>query len=172
MSRNIEIKAWIENRAELEQQAAVIADSGPEQIHQDDMYFNCQSGRLKLRTFSENSGELIFYQREDDAGPKESFYLRSATGEPDTLRECLARAHGVLGRVIKERTLYMAGRTRIHIDQVRDLGDFIELEVVLEEGEDAYSGMQEANKLLRRLRVKADQLVEGSYLDLMATAVG
>ena len=74
MARNIEIKARVENVGVLAPMIADVATEGPLEIAQDDTFFNCESGRLKLRAFSNDSGELIFYQRVNQAGPKESFY--------------------------------------------------------------------------------------------------
>jgi adenylate cyclase len=167
MSRNIEIKARVERLDELEARAASIADEGPTAIAQDDTFFACPSGRLKLRAFSANKGELIFYRRADAAGPKESYYLITPTAAPDELRATLSEAYGQIGRVRKQRTLYLAGATRIHLDRVEGLGDFMELEVVLGEGQTAEQGIEIAHELMARLGISGDQLVEGAYLDLM-----
>jgi predicted adenylyl cyclase CyaB len=166
MARNVEIKARVGDRDALMRRAQAIATGGPIEIAQDDTFFRCDSGRLKLRAFSAERGELIFYRRADTRGPKESFYLRSETASPDTLRESLALAYGVSGRVRKERTVYFAGRTRIHIDRVEGLGDFMELEVVLGDGESAAEGMREAHDLMAKLGIDASALVEGAYVDL------
>jgi adenylate cyclase class IV len=168
MARNIEIKAQIESVEALAPRAAAIASAGPTEIDQDDTFFRCESGRLKLRTFPNGTGELIFYRRPDQRGPKESFYLRSPTSVPDMLRESLALAYGQVGRVRKHRTLYLAGRTRIHLDRVEGLGDFLELEVTLAEGEDSEDGLTEAQALLKALAIKPSQLVGVAYLDLLA----
>jgi predicted adenylyl cyclase CyaB len=169
MPRNIEIKACIASVDSLVPRAAAISDQGPVEIVQDDTFFACDAGRLKLRAFSSESGELIFYRRADVAGPKESFYLRSPTGDPDTLRETLSLAFGVVGRVRKHRTLFIAGRTRIHLDRVNDLGHFLELEVVLEEHESPRAGVEQAHTLMERLGVEPSQLVSGAYVDLLGT---
>ncbi len=166
MPRNIEIKARIENIGSLLSKATAMADEGPVEIVQDDTFFACENGRLKLRAFSETDGELIFYHRANQQGPKESFYLRSPTSSPDTLRETLSRAHGEIGRVQKHRTLFLVGRTRIHLDDVKDLGQFLELEVVLKDDESADSGVKEAHDLMAKLGIEASQLIEGAYLDL------
>ncbi|GFK94654.1 hypothetical protein NNJEOMEG_02501 [Fundidesulfovibrio magnetotacticus] len=166
MARNVEIKARIESLAALEPLAAALADRGPELIGQDDTFFVCPAGRLKLRDFGDGRGELIFYRREDKGGPKESFYTRTPTDSPGSLRGTLALALGEAGRVRKLRTLYLAGRTRIHLDRVEGLGDFLELEVVLEEGESAETGMAEARALMERLGVAPSALVAGAYADL------
>lgn len=167
MPRNIEIKARIASVEALTARAAAIADEGPIEIIQDDTFFQCETGRLKLRAFSEEQGELIFYRRANQPGPKESFYLRSSTSEPETLRESLSLAYGQAGRVQKHRTLFLVGRTRIHLDRVAGLGHFLELEVVLEEHESSEAGVREAHEIMAQLGVEPSQLIEGAYVDLL-----
>ena len=168
MARNIEIKARIPNMSLLLGKVAAVADSGPTEIPQDDTFFYCPNGRMKLRTISACEGMLIFYRRADTAGPKESFYLIGPTSSPDLLREVLVSGYGQAGRVLKTRQLFRVGRTRIHLDRVEGLGDFLELEVVLAEGETAESGMEIAHDLLEKLGVSDEQLVEEAYVDLLA----
>lgn len=168
MPRNIEIKAHIESVQALTPKAAALADKGPIEIMQDDTFFRCEAGRLKLRALSKEKGELIFYRRADQHGPKESFYLRSPTSAPQTLRESLSLAYGQAGRVQKLRKLFLIGRTRVHLDDVKGLGHFLELEVVLEEGELAEAGVREARSLMAQLGVEQSQLIEGAYVDLLA----
>ncbi len=148
--------------------ASEIATNGPIHIKQDDTFFKCDNGRLKLRSFSEASGELIFYQRPDDGGPKESFYLRTPTTDPVGLREALTLAYGQVGRVLKKRTLFMSDEARIHLDQVEGLGCFLELEVVLRDGESTDEGIAKAHALMSALNIKESQLIAGSYLDLLS----
>lgn len=168
MPRNVEIKARIESVEAMRPRVAALAGAGPTEIAQDDTFFHCGEGRLKLRAFSAASGQLIFYRRADEAGPKESFFVVSPTAAPDSLREALALAYGVSGRVIKHRTLFLVGRTRVHLDRVEGLGDFLELEVVLDEGEPAEAGVSEAHALLALLGVEPHQLLERAYVDLLA----
>lgn len=168
MPRSIEIKARIESVETLIPIAAAIANEGPTDILQDDTFFTCENGRIKLRVFSEKVGELIFYRRANQQGPNESFYLRSPTSSPDTLREVLSQAYGQAGRVQKHRTLFIVGRTRVHLDRVKNLGHFLELEVVLQEGELPEAGVREAHTLMAELGVQASQLIEGAYVDLLS----
>jgi predicted adenylyl cyclase CyaB len=168
MPRNIEIKASIDSVEAIFPRVAAIADEGPTELVQDDTFFTCANGRLKLRVCSETEGELIFYRRADQSGPKESHYLRSATASPGSLREALAQAYGLAGRVRKRRILFIAGRTRIHLDHVENLGTFLELEVMLRDDEPAARGVEEAQVLMNRLGVDPSRLVEGSYVDLLA----
>lgn len=170
MPRNVEIKARIGDIAALTARVAAIATDGPQEIVQDDTFFACAHGRLKLRAFAHDDGQLIFYRRADAAGPTESFYVLSPTTSPDRLRDTLAHACGVTGRVRKRRTLYLVGRTRVHLDEVEGLGDFLELEVVLRDDEATGDGVAEAHALLERLGIERSALVERAYVDLLQEA--
>jgi predicted adenylyl cyclase CyaB len=167
MPRNIEIKARVSSLEEVELNAASLANSGPLHILQEDFFFNVPQGRLKLRKFDPSHGELIYYEREDTLQPKESFYLRTATAEPDALVATLRAALGLRGVVRKRRSLYLVGQTRVHLDQVEGLGDFLELEVVLQHGQSLESGVQVAYDLMQALGVSPDTLVPGAYIDLL-----
>ena len=170
MPRNIEIKARLPDLDAMRARVQRLADRGPEELTQDDTFFHCPEGRLKLRVFSPDDGQLIFYRRADESGPKTSFYILSPTSAPESLREALTLAYGQVGRVRKHRTVYWAGRTRIHLDRVEDLGTFLELEVVLEPGEPIEAGEAEAERLMRDLGIAGNWLLRGAYLDLLAAA--
>ncbi len=169
MARNIEIKARIDSVERVALIAAKLADQGPIEIAQDDTFFRCNDSadRLKLRTFAPDRAELIFYRRANSSGPKESSYLITPTDKPDVLRESLTLAWGQAGRVRKQRRLFIVGRTRVHLDRVEGLGEFLELEVVLKEGETPEAGVAEAHALMAQLGIGADQLVQGAYVDLL-----
>jgi len=165
MARNVEIKACVESFDSIIPAVRALADKAPVEIIQDDTFFACQNGRLKLRVTSANEGQLIFYRRENQKGPKESFYLISHTTSPDTLRDSLSLAYGQIGRVRKKRLLYLVGRTRVHLDKVEDLGNFLELEVVLDGDEDVEIGKEIAQDLMQKLAILPEQLIDGAYID-------
>lgn len=168
MARNVEVKARIASIEALLPRARALADGPAAQcIAQDDTFFACARGRLKLRDFGDGHGELIHYERADADGPKLSDYVRAPAADPAALREALARAHGVIGRVRKKRWLLMSGATRIHLDEVEGLGQFVEIEVVLRDDQTEAEGAAVAHGLLARLGVEPSQLVAGAYLDLL-----
>ena len=125
-----------------------------------------------MREFGNGTGELIFYQRANEAGSKESEYVISPTVTPDSLREALTLAYGQIGRVEKQRTLFMTGRTRIHRDRVNGLGEFLELEVVLRDYEFTESGVAEASSMMERLGIDTDSLIKAAYVDLLMQLCG
>lgn len=139
----------------------------PEELLQEDTFFNCPEGRLKLREQGEKGAYLIFYRRGDIKGPKHSEYSVSPVPDPASLKKLLSAALGEKKKVKKSRTLFLCGRTRIHFDEVEGLGRFIELEVCLREGEEPGAGRAEAAELMRRLGIKEADLIEGAYGDLL-----
>ncbi len=167
MPRNVEIKARLADLAATLRKVEAIAEGPPQTVEQDDTFFRVAAGRLKLRERSGADAELIFYRRPDAAAPKESQYETCAVPDAGRLRELLAAALGVAGRVIKRRVVYRVGRTRVHLDEVRDLGSFLELEVELAPGEAAAAGGREAQRLMSELGIGADALVAGAYVDLL-----
>lgn len=171
-ARNVEIKASVADPAALRARvAALAAFTGgvpvPTIIGQRDTFFSVARGRLKLRRFDDGTGELIFYERDDTRGPKTSAYSIAPCPDAAAMEAALDRALGVRGIVEKRRELFMAGRTRIHLDDVRGLGHFLELEIVLADGESAADGEREAADLLDKLGVDGAALVAPAYIDLL-----
>lgn len=164
--RNVEIKARVDDLAALRARVERIADRAGELIRQEDVFFFAPKGRLKLRILAPDAGQLVYYEREDSAGPKPSYYLVYPTAQPLVLRALLSAALGVRGVVRKERWLFWAGDTRIHLDRVEGLGDYVELEVVLEEGQPVAEGKARADELMAVLGIGAEQLERGAYIDL------
>ena len=173
MPVNGEIKARIDSVDALLPLARALSDDDHlQRLHQDDTFFVAPHGRLKLRVFGDGSGELIHYLRPDADGPKLSDYLLAPVAEPETLRAVLTRACGLLGRVRKERILVLVGATRIHLDKVEGLGEFLELEVTLGEAQTEAEGISTAQALMLQLGIDPSQLVSGAYLDLLRAANG
>jgi len=167
MGSNVELKARVRDPDAVRALAEGISDTAAQVIRQEDTFFHVPSGRLKLRRLAPDRGELIYYERPDAAGPSRSDYVIHATAAPETLKEALARALGVRGVVRKTRRLYMAGQTRIHLDEVEGLGSFLELEVVLRDGQTTEEGRAVAAGLMDALGVTGADLVGEAYIDLL-----
>lgn len=167
MNRNIEIKARVYDLKSVVRRTEAVADKGPFIIDQEDTFFHCPKGRLKLRRLSDSEAELIFYDRPDGTAPKECRYIRSSTSTPDELHDILSSSLGVRGVVRKRRLLYLTGQTRIHLDEVEGLGQFAELEVVLEPGQTAADGTRIARDLMGRLKIEESDLLDKAYIDLL-----
>jgi predicted adenylyl cyclase CyaB len=172
MPSNIEIKATLKNRAAAEIIAAHLSGGSPEIIHQQDVFFNSDGARLKLRILAPDRGELIRYKRADTADARRSDYLIARTADPQVLLDILTATLGRVAVVKKTRTLYLVGQTRVHIDQVEGLGEFLELEVVLRPEQTDAEGESIAAALLSEFGIDKQQLIAEAYVDLLASQAG
>lgn len=167
-NRNVEIKAGSIDFSAQSEIAASIATEPPVSLTQEDTFFHVPSGRLKLREFENGGAEVIQYRRPDALGPKQSTYVRSQVSEPSSLKEALANSLGIRAVVKKRRKVFMAGQTRIHMDEVEGLGEFIELEVVLNADQAESEGVAIAEDIMRALGIKEEHLLSCAYVDLLA----
>jgi predicted adenylyl cyclase CyaB len=167
---NIEIKAHARDFAAIKTRAEVLSDTPVEVIPQEDIFFNTSQGRLKLRILAEDRGQLIYYTRLDQEGPKRSDYHIFHAADPANLKCVLALAYGIRGIVRKTRYLYLVGQTRVHLDEVEGLGQFVELEVVMQEGQSDAEGQAIAEGLMASLGVEKSDLLEGAYMDLLESS--
>jgi predicted adenylyl cyclase CyaB len=114
---------------------------------------------------------LIYYERPDSFAPKTSKYSIVHTNTPSELRDVMTNAIGVTGEVRKVRWLYMIGQTRVHLDHVEGLGDFIELEVVLRLDQTESEGQQIAEEIIRQLGIREEDMIDCAYVDLLRMQV-
>lgn len=168
MPTNIEVKARARDFAGIRARAEALSDVAVQVIPQEDTFFTVGQGRLKLRVRSgAEPAQLIYYERPDQGGPKRSDYQIFETDDPERLKQTLGRALGLRGVVRKTRYLYLVGQTRVHLDDVEGLGQFMELEVVMRPGQPDVEGQSIARDLMSRLGVEPSDLLEGAYMDLI-----
>jgi adenylate cyclase len=166
MPVNVEIKARVSDWPAQLKSGLALADR-TERLVQNDTFFNCANGRLKLREQGRAGACLIFYRRAGLKGPKASNYTLVPVPDADKTRRSLSRLLSVRVKIVKKRIVCFAGRTRVHFDDVQGLGRFIELEVVLKPGEALASGRREAEKLMLALGIKKSDLVANAYADML-----
>ena len=138
--------------------------------HQMDTYFRCGVGRLKLR---ENGTRTIlaYYLRPDVQGPKRSCVTLYCPSDDAVLKSILTNALGVLVVVEKSRETYVDGNVEIHLDQVLDLGSFVEIEVKNEGGVAGEVILREQCRFyMNLLGIRDVDTIEASYCDLIAEA--
>jgi len=178
MPTNIEVKAKMGVTEEKAIEIALSLNSAEAEIPdmstllQEDIFFNCNHGRLKLRREIQDDKEiavLIAYERPDVTGPKRSDYVKTVIPHPDELEEALTRALGVKEKVSKTRLLAIVEvnglRSRIHLDDVEGLGHFIEFEVMIEKDEDLGKGEEVAKYLSEAFQIKPEDHIDGAYVD-------
>jgi predicted adenylyl cyclase CyaB len=165
--RNIELKARLADLDAARRTACTLATSRLPDEHQTDTYFFCQHGRLKLREIQGGTAQLVEYLRDDVPGTRRSNYRLLEVSEPVLLREMLAAALGVRVVVEKQREIFLLEQTRIHLDQVRGLGSFLEFEAVLADGQSEVEGHEVVAKLTQTFGLRPHDFVPTSYADLL-----
>ncbi|MHB8900890.1 MAG: class IV adenylate cyclase [Thermoguttaceae bacterium] len=166
--RNIELKARLADLDEARRVARSIATRQLEGQEQTDTYFRCAHGRLKLRQIGHAPAHLVWYARPDEEGPKASDYRIVPVGNPETLKAALADACGIWCVVRKHREIYLYHNVRIHLDEVQDLGTFLEFEAVLGPTVDDEQGRRQLAELRERFSIADQDLLAVSYSDLLA----
>jgi predicted adenylyl cyclase CyaB len=162
--RNLEYKARIDDPESYRAKALEIGAEPQGVLSQTDTYFQVLAGRLKLRETPGRDGELIYYQRDENGIDRASDYEVFPTTDPAALRDLLAGALGVIATVSKRRTLLLLDGSRIHLDNVDGLGNFLELEVPVQE--DDAPASDKINRLLAELGLTWQECIRASYLDL------
>jgi predicted adenylyl cyclase CyaB len=135
--------------------------------HQIDTYFKSPNGRLKLRQGTiENS--LIFYNREDKEGPKQSEVTLLNVDPTNSPRDILVQAMGVLVEVDKEREIYFIENIKFHLDTVKGLGTFVEIEAIDSDGSIGKETLlEQCNEYLEKFGIQNDDLISVSYSDML-----
>lgn len=171
MARNVEFKARVPDLESVARKADRIGDAPGERLRQRDTYYRVPHGRAKLRQITTEDGastsELIVYSRPDEARARVSRYLRLVPIQDAAPEEILGDVMDVVGVVSKERVVVMVGQTRIHLDRVDGLGDFVELEVVLKPDQSEAEGRKVAHDLMGVLGLASDMIESVSYIDLL-----
>ena len=133
--------------------------------HQIDTYFRVPAGRLKIRE-GRIENALIFYHRTNSARTRRSTVEMMLLARRNSVRAILIRALGVLAVVDKRREIYFVGNVKIHLDRVRHLGTFVEVEAMTRTG-DIRKVRAQAVKLRKLFKVSAADIVPQSYSDLI-----
>jgi adenylate cyclase class 2 len=137
--------------------------------HQIDTYFKVANGRLKLRE-GNIENHLIHYHRPNMAGPKKSEVTLFRSTPGSTLKSLLTHALGTLVVVDKKREIYFIDNVKFHIDQVDQLGSFMEIEAIDEDGSISQETLQEQCEFyMSLLGISSKELVTNSYSDLLLT---
>ncbi len=164
--KNIEIKARITDFEKVKILVENLCNKPIESLKQVDTFFNTPYGRLKLRE-TDNDTALIYYNRADSVEPSQSDIAISFTNNPETLKTLMSKSNGIRGIVNKKRILYKYKQTRIHLDDVEELGKFIELEVVLNDNQSVQDGEDIAFELMEKFNILKSELIDVAYIDLL-----
>ncbi len=136
-------------------------------IWQRDTYFDVSVGGLKLREERPGRPHLIQFERPDEPHQRESRYRIVEVDDGCGLRSALAQSVGVSVTVTKRRHLFLWGSVRIHLDQVEQIGTFIEIEAVAPPQSDLALEHELVAELRAALGIADDRLVAEGYATLL-----
>lgn len=135
--------------------------------HQTDTYFKVPNGRLKLRE-GNIEYSLVYYDREDISGPKRSDIVYYHPNKKAPVKELLSKALGKLITVKKKREIYYIDNIKFHIDEVEELGSFVEIEAIDETGSiSAEQLYKQCTEYIELFKIKESSLLKNSYSDML-----
>ena len=169
---NIEIKARYRRNRRSKNTLKKIGAQFEAVESQVDTYYNVDNGRLKIRERDTGAPQLIQYFREDKDSPRPSYYEIVHLGSVERVKKTLKKEHGIRAVVRKKREIWMWGSVRIHFDIVEGLGDFIELEAVMDDQSEMNIREEEVRRLMVEFDIEEEHLVKESYVDLMEREMG
>lgn len=164
---NIEIKARSTNQDKIREILLARNAEFRGLDHQIDTYFKVQQGRLKLRE-GDIENYLIQYDRANEEGPKQSNVILYKFDPKSSLKEILIKSLGILIVIDKQREIYFIDNIKFHIDTVKDLGSFVEVEAIDNIGNIGKNKLLEQCLFYRNLfNIREEDLISGSYSDLL-----
>ena len=166
---NIEIKAKCGDFNYARQTAKRLQTDYIGNLHQIDTYFETKEGRLKLREINDIEAQLIPYYKEYSTGPMKSSYSVLPVNDPDNLKHILDKTLGTITVVDKKREVFLINNVRVHLDEVKNLGTFIEFEAVYEENSpsDKEREVAKVSKLMDTFKIQEEDLLDKSYIDYL-----
>lgn len=163
--KNLEIKAKFENTKNLKRIFKDIGATLTETMSQVDTYFNVPKGRLKLREIGKGKAYVIYYERGEKTTERWSNFYTYDVTNPKEFKQFFSKSLDVKVTVDKKRILYMYKNARIHVDLVKDLGNFIEIEVEVKKGDAQAEKLMK--ELLSYLKIPKADFIKKSYSDLI-----
>ncbi len=164
--KNIEIKA---KYLDLETGRKIAEAIGAKYIgcdHQIDTYFKTPAGRFKLRESSISGAYLVPYVRDNQKNAKASHYVIIPVVNAGEIKNIFSQILGVDSVVEKKRYIYLDDNLRIHLDNVKGIGTFFELEAVCDNNSDVNMETKKVNELLGLFHIKNEDLLSGSYREM------
>lgn len=138
---------------------------------QTDTYFNVGKGRLKLRQGNIETN-LIYYERPDEAGPKNSIFKLVKVVDVAGLKSALTESIGIKVIVKKSREIYYIGNVKFHVDTVPGLGSFVEIEAGNMLADLSQQQLQEqCNFYIAELGIATEDMIHVSYSDMLLEKV-
>jgi predicted adenylyl cyclase CyaB len=165
----VELKAKVADHKQLKEKLTELGATYIGVFEQTDQYYVVPEGRLKLREVKgSNTVELIYYERENIAGPKSDDAFLLKIQDADDIKTVLNKVLSPLVVVEKVREIFVITGTQVHLDTVKGLGKFIEFE--RQTADDSTNLELDRNvleQLMKTLAIDHANLETHSYSDLI-----
>jgi predicted adenylyl cyclase CyaB len=131
--KNVELKIQVNNFKEIRSLLKSIQAKSVNRLNQVDTYYHYHKGRIKIRENNRLIFQLIYYERPDKNSSRVSNYeiIDIKPGQVKNLKTIFYKLLGEKAIIKKVRDLWIYKHTRIHLDKVEKLGNFLELETVV-----------------------------------------
>jgi len=165
----VEVKARVKKLETVRRKLMELNAKHVGTFHQTDTYFEVPRGRLKIReTSGRPQAQLIYYERENTKGPKKSEAFILQIDQPTIFKAAIKKLLKIKATVHKTREIYEFKGIKIHLDEVENLGKFVELEKLTERDEDRIREDREIlEKFLESFGITRADLERLSYGELM-----
>ena len=164
---NVEIKAKCNNADNIRNYLLANNADFKGIDEQTDTYFNVPNGRLKLRE-GKIENNLIYYERTNQRGPKNSHFQLVKVEDAKGLKEVLTKSMGVKSVVKKNREIFYIRNVKFHIDEVPGLGSFVEIEAGNILADLTREQLKEqCDFYMLKFEIIPEDLVDVSYSDLV-----
>src|SRR5262249_45960201 len=111
-------------------------------------------------------------ERENQAGPKQSNVILYPSTPGSSLKEILSRSLGVLVVVEKQREIYFIDDVKFHIDTVKGLASFVEIEAIDTDGSLGKDKLLvQCQEFLELFNIAPGDLLAVSYSDLLLSVL-
>jgi adenylate cyclase, class 2 len=135
--------------------------------NQTDTYFKVDKGRLKIRK-SYFGDELIFYNRENRKNSKQSNIEVYNLSANSNLEKLIRDKCDILVVVEKKREIYFIDNVKFHIDKVKYLGNFIEIEAKSDNDSISMESIKKQCNYYKKLfKIQSKTLIKNSYSDML-----
>lgn len=165
--KNLEFKVALDSNA-FDSLKAKLSPYYSTTLFQIDTYFEAKEGRLKLREENGDYAYFIHYHRPDIEEAKESNYLFYPVDDVGLFLSVFGNSLKEEIKVKKQRILYLPKpHIRVHLDQVEDLGNFLEIEIILSQEVSLAVAEMEMKALKEELQLENLQKIANGYRELL-----
>ena len=162
MALNLELKIKVDSHRKFMSILKLIGAENKGILKQKDVYYKVKKGLLKLR-IENKTYSLIMYLRDENGKRWSNYKLMKlvATNPEKYLNEIL----DVETIVVKERKFWFYNNTRVHLDTVKGLGKYLELETLFTGNK--HEATKRFNEIVRILELDTRKQIHTSYKNLL-----